>query len=134
LTQTNFIICLDPANVQTKDYPRFCNVPDFVPLDPNGRFGVDNLEYHLMNREGQVHDYMNVNRSLAANLANQPAALDSNDMLSSIVGPQVIHIVNRKASTSDEDLSDDHDYYNDNYDNSKRELRPLNQRRNETTV
>ena len=105
-----------------------------MPLDTNGRFGVDNLEYHLMNREGQVHDYMNVNRSLAGSLAATQPSIDSNGLLGSIVGPQVIHIVNRKASTSDEDMSDDHDYYNDNYNNTKRELQPLNQRRNETTV
>lgn len=118
---------------------QICNVPDFVPLE-NGRFGVDNLEYHLMTRE---HDYINTARRYMGNNALSIPNLSSQGNLvpnqappamgPSLGGPQVIHIVSRKMS-SDEDNSDEHEYYNDNYYDSSRELQPLNNRRNETTV
>ncbi|XP_074598679.1 epidermal growth factor receptor [Brevipalpus obovatus] len=120
---------------------QFCSVPDFIPLK-GGRFGIgDNLEYHLMTRE--EHDYINTRRMMGNHTQQRQSMPPQMNLMPpspamgppmSGPGPQVIHIVSRKMS-SDEDNSDDHEYYNDNYyDSSARELQPLNQRRNETTV
>jgi hypothetical protein len=118
-------------------------VPDFVPVNGQ-RCGLDNLEYHLMNRE---HDYINTSDgngvSPSASTSTGGASTSApagNCNVGHVVaqvghGPQVIHIVGaRKMPSSDEDTSDDHEYYND-YDKLTREMQPLNHRsRNETTV
>lgn len=123
-------------NCKGKDYSRY--IPDFVPVTSQSRCGVDNLEYHLMNRD---HEYVNSVSSpplssLSPNIRQQNVVpLGTNSGFVSN-GPQVIHFVgNRKLVDSDdtEDMSDDHDYYNE-YDRLQRELQPLNLRRNETTV
>lgn len=105
-------------------------VPDFVP--PNGQpplQGVDNIEYHLMNRNGPAHPVsMHMPRDPGPQYVNtcplgSPAG----------VPPQPGVVTTRKQNSSDED-TDDHEYYND-YDRLKRELQPLNHRsRSETTV
>lgn len=105
-------------------------VPDFVP--PNGQpplQGVDNIEYHLMNRNGPAHPVsMHMPRDPGPQYVNtcplgSPAG----------VPPQPGVVATRKQNSSDED-TDDHEYYND-YDRLKRELQPLNHRsRSETTV
>ncbi|RWS03434.1 epidermal growth factor receptor-like protein, partial [Dinothrombium tinctorium] len=113
-------------NAQTKDYARY--IPDFLPVNgQQGRIGVDNLEYHMMNN----HEYMNTSHAASATPSTSAATAVVGPM--TIGGPQVIHILSRKRTSSDEDASDDHDYYND-YDRLQRELQPLNHRRNETTV
>lgn len=122
-------------------------VLDFVPVNGQ-RCGLDNLEYHLMNRE---HDYINtlegngVSSSASTSTGGASASAPPTNCNGSVsgnghglpvaMGPQVIHIVGtRKVPSSDEDTSDDHEYYND-YDKLTRELQPLNHRsRNETTV
>lgn len=178
------------GTLKAKDLEQFCNVPDFVPVDGHGRFGVDNLEYYRMSFE-VPNDYINTRPCYIGNncLPGVPLNTNSNGPSngqaiigpppptpttisggticggivpssgpgrpnsspsngpcqmgppptpgpqSSLTGPQVIHIVSRKLHSSDEENSDDHEYYNDNYyDSSARELQPLNQRRNETTV
>lgn len=91
----------------------------------------------------EEHDYINTRRMMGNHTQQRQSMPPQMNLMPpspamgppmSAPGPQVIHIVSRKMS-SDEDNSDDHEYYNDNYyDNSARELQPLNQRRNETTV
>ena len=99
-----------------------------------------------MSRE---HEYVNslqpnpmsVNNGLTNGMANgQPmVSLQPNPQMMSN-GPQMAHnpIVGlsgvRRVSGSDmEEMSDEHDYYNE-FDRLQRELQPLNLRRNETTV
>lgn len=100
--------------------------------------GMDNMEYHLMQQE---HDYINTANRMAAAAAavaaGQPPPTPQQVNMPT-GGPQVIHVVGQRSkppSASDEDTSDDHDYYND-FDKLQRELQPLNHRRtaNETTV
>lgn len=104
-------------------------VPDFVP--PNGQpplQGVDNIEYHLMNRNGPAHP-------VSMHMPRDPGPQYVNTCpLGSPTGvPPQPGVVTRKQNSSDED-TDDHEYYND-YDRLKRELQPLNHRsRSETTV
>ncbi|KAI1292179.1 Epidermal growth factor receptor [Halotydeus destructor] len=123
-------------------------MPDFVPV--NNQRGMDNMEYHLMSRD---HEYINthmgamgVSPSTSTSTGNTSngVPVNSTGLPPSPTRPtmgstpsQVIHIVsNRKhLPSSEEDTSDDHDYYND-YEKLQRELQPLNHRRtaNETTV
>ncbi|KAH7966620.1 hypothetical protein HPB49_018110 [Dermacentor silvarum] len=106
-------------------------MPDFVP--PNGQGplqGVDNIEYHLMNRNGPAHPVaMQIPRDPGPQYVNTCPLGSPN----TVVPPQGPGVVTRKQHSSDED-TDDHEYYND-YDRLKRELQPLNHRsRSETTV
>ncbi|XP_050044786.1 epidermal growth factor receptor isoform X5 [Dermacentor andersoni] len=106
-------------------------MPDFVP--PNGQGplqGVDNIEYHLMNRNGPAHPVaMQIPRDPGPQYVNTCPLGSPN----TVVPPQQPGVVTRKPHSSDED-TDDHEYYND-YDRLKRELQPLNHRsRSETTV
>ncbi|XP_077514213.1 epidermal growth factor receptor isoform X4 [Amblyomma americanum] len=123
---SNGVDGLDP---RLQGYGSF--VPDFVP--PNGQpplQGVDNIEYHLMNRNGPTHPVaMQVPRDPGPQYVNT-CPLGS----PTAVPPQQPGVVpGRKQHSSDED-TDDHEYYND-YDRLKRELQPLNHRsRSETTV
>lgn len=91
-----------------------------------------------MNRE---HEYVNsipqTSLTIPNNISAQNIApIQTNPTINGNC-PQLVHnIVNtRKISGSDdiEDMSDDHDYYNE-FDRLQRELQPLNLRRNETTV
>jgi len=103
-------------------------IPDFVPVNGQ-RCGLDNLEYHLM----REHEYINTPQTNGV----PPGTMSATAIVSANGrpgAPQVIHIVGRKLPSSDEDMSDDHDYYNE-CDHLRRELQPLNNhRRNETTV
>jgi hypothetical protein len=122
----------ESVNSKVKDYVRF--IPDFVPVGGQSRC-VDNLEYHLMNRE---HEYVN---SIPQTSLTIPNNISAQNIVSIQTNPsingncaQLVHniVKNRKISVSD-DVSDDHDYYNE-FDRLQRELEPLNLRRNETTV
>lgn len=118
-----------------QDYGSF--VPDFVPQ--NGQVhGVDNIEYHLMNRNGPLpcdigphdprHQYVNT-CPLGSPIATTPTQMTQPPQTTQ----QAAAVLTRKPNSSDED-TDDHEYYND-YDRLKRELQPLNHRsRSETTV
>lgn len=102
-----------------------------MPVTSQTRCGVDNLEYHLMNRE---HDYINTPNPVST-LPIPNAAMGAT--ANNIHGhqPNLIHlpVAGRQKLPSEEEMSDDHDYYNE-YDRLQRELQPLNNRRNETTV
>ena len=110
-------------------------MPDFV--NGQARCGMDNLEYHLLQRD---HEYINSQNGVS------PSTSSSNNSgtMSTTVGPvvmgqlpivgqQVIHVMNTRNSSTDEAPSEDHDYYNE-YERLQKELQPLNHRRNETTV
>lgn len=124
--------CAESVNGKVKDYVRF--VPDFVPVSGQARC-VDNLEYHLMSRE---HEYVNSLQPSPMPLSAGQAmvSLQPNPSMGSN-GPQIAHnpmVGVRRVSGSDmEEMSDEHDYYNE-FDRLQRELQPLNLRRNETTV
>lgn len=122
-------------NGKVKDYVRF--IPDFVPVNGNPRC-VDNLEYHLMSRE---HDYVNSIQQNPLSIANgipngqSMVSLQPNPAMGQMVAIGHNPMVGtRRVSGSDmEEMSDEHDYYNE-FDRLQRELQPLNLRRNETTV
>ena len=105
-------------------------IPDFVPLGSQSRCGVDNLEYHLMQRE---HEYYNAlpNRSMSSGVPHHNGQMILSQNPNN--GPQVIHIVGNRKIDDIEEMSDEHDYYNE-FDRLQRELQPLNHRRSETTV
>ncbi|KAM7285491.1 epidermal growth factor receptor isoform X2 [Ixodes scapularis] len=120
-----------------QDYNHF--IPDFVPQSNGQLHGVDNIEYHLMNRtpggapnhdppRDPRHHYVNtcpLGSPLGSPTVVQPPQPQPQ--------PQPGGVATRKQNSSDED-TDDHEYYND-YDRLKRELQPLNHRsRSETTV
>ncbi|RWS29410.1 epidermal growth factor receptor-like protein, partial [Leptotrombidium deliense] len=88
-------------NAHNKDYCRF--VPDCVPVNiQQTRCGIDNLEYHIVN--SHEHEYFNT----FPTVSSSPA-------------------VDKKRKCLQENVSDDHDYYND-YD------KILTLARNETSV
>jgi hypothetical protein len=127
----------ESVNGKVKDYVRF--IPDFVPVNGQPRC-VDNLEYHLMSRE---HEYVNSIQqnplSIANGLANGQSvvSLQPNPTMNVNCPQMGAHnpmVGTRRVSGSDmEEMSDEHDYYNE-FDRLQRELQPLNLRRNETTV
>jgi len=124
------------ANANARDYLRYLA----EAAQANG-IGLDNIEYHLMNQE---HDYINTGNgqprmaTIDRNSQIPPQNIASPNTIPAVNGgPQMIHIVGAgKAPSSDEEVSDDHDYYND-FDKLQREMQPLNHQRrtaNETTV
>ncbi|XP_064475004.1 epidermal growth factor receptor-like isoform X2 [Ornithodoros turicata] len=121
----------DPSTPRLQDYGSF--VPDFIPQNglPCQPHGVDNLEYHLMNRNRDPrHQYVNTCPTPTGPLGS-PTVVQQQQQPQFPIGPQ--SQPQRKQNSSDED-TDDHEYYND-YDRLKRELQPLNHRsRSETTV